>query len=159
MRRLGTMGALMDEYERALNELILIATPATQDLFETILDAETTDEDCRSMQTIMTHVLRAGYAYSAYIRTAFKMDAMDRSQIMKEAITMTTDIDQQLRQMFVYMLETVKEMMHMPENEFGSHRIPVRWDQDYDLEQLLEHAIVHLLRHRRQIEYFYTLAA
>jgi hypothetical protein len=26
------------------------------------------------------------------------------------------------------------------------------WGVPYDLEQLLEHAIVHILRHRRQIE-------
>jgi len=28
------------------------------------------------------------------------------------------------------------------------------WGQLYDVEQLLEHAIVHILRHRRQIERF-----
>jgi len=26
------------------------------------------------------------------------------------------------------------------------------WGENYDFEQLLEHAIVHILRHRRQIE-------
>jgi len=30
----------------------------------------------------------------------------------------------------------------------------VRWGPQYDLEQLLEHAVVHILRHRRQIEKF-----
>ncbi len=30
--------------------------------------------------------------------------------------------------------------------------IQSRWGVRYDLEQLLEHAIVHVLRHRRQIE-------
>jgi hypothetical protein len=31
-------------------------------------------------------------------------------------------------------------------------RFQVRWGPTYDPEMLLEHAIVHLLRHRRQIE-------
>jgi len=31
-------------------------------------------------------------------------------------------------------------------------QIKPRWGQSYDLEQLLEHAIVQVLRHRRQIE-------
>ena len=31
------------------------------------------------------------------------------------------------------------------------------WSVTYDLEQLLEHAIVHVLRHRRQIEKFLLL--
>lgn len=30
----------------------------------------------------------------------------------------------------------------------------VKWGQYYDIEQLVEHAIVHILRHRRQIERF-----
>jgi hypothetical protein len=33
-------------------------------------------------------------------------------------------------------------------------QIPARWGPVYDLEQLLEHMIVHVLRHRRQIERF-----
>ena len=33
-------------------------------------------------------------------------------------------------------------------------KIKVRWGQYYDVEQLFEHAIVHVLRHRRQIERF-----
>jgi hypothetical protein len=28
------------------------------------------------------------------------------------------------------------------------------WGQSYDIKQLMEHAIVHTLRHRRQIERF-----
>jgi len=35
-------------------------------------------------------------------------------------------------------------------------QIRSRWGAVYDLEQLLEHAIVHVLRHRRQIERFLT---
>jgi hypothetical protein len=28
------------------------------------------------------------------------------------------------------------------------------WGQHYDIEQMMEHAIVHVLRHRRQVEKF-----
>ena len=41
----------------------------------------------------------------------------------------------------------------MEEND-PSKKIKVRWGQLYDPEQLMEHAIVHILRHRRQIENF-----
>jgi hypothetical protein len=40
----------------------------------------------------------------------------------------------------------------MTYEEMASIRIAARWGPTYDLEQLLEHAIVHVLRHRRQIE-------
>ncbi|MBP9220547.1 MAG: hypothetical protein KBF42_04135, partial [Chitinophagales bacterium] len=33
-------------------------------------------------------------------------------------------------------------------------KIVSRWGQQYDPEQLLEHAIVHVMRHQRQIERF-----
>ena len=33
-------------------------------------------------------------------------------------------------------------------------KMKVSWGQSYDVEQILEHAIVHVLRHRRQIEWF-----
>jgi len=33
-------------------------------------------------------------------------------------------------------------------------KILSRWGQQYDPEQILEHAIVHVMRHQRQIERF-----
>ncbi|TBO45265.1 hypothetical protein EYS08_00110 [Pedobacter kyonggii] len=33
-----------------------------------------------------------------------------------------------------------------------SKKINTAWGQQYDVEQILEHAIVHILRHRRQIK-------
>jgi hypothetical protein len=42
----------------------------------------------------------------------------------------------------------------MTDEEITAVKMPVRWGPTYDLEQLLEHAIVHILRHRRQVERF-----
>ena len=42
----------------------------------------------------------------------------------------------------------------MKANCFIHKKIVVKWGQTYDPEQLFEHAIVHILRHRRQIERF-----
>jgi hypothetical protein len=42
----------------------------------------------------------------------------------------------------------------MTDEEIMAVSMKVRWGPTYDLEQLLEHAIVHILRHRRQIERF-----
>lgn len=38
--------------------------------------------------------------------------------------------------------------------EIEAIKIDTRWKVTYDFEQLLEHAIVHILRHRRQVENF-----
>ena len=42
----------------------------------------------------------------------------------------------------------------MSDEEIVSVVTHSRWGVRYDLEQLLEHAVVHILRHRRQIEKF-----
>ena len=41
----------------------------------------------------------------------------------------------------------------LEEND-NQKKILTSWGQLYDIEQLFEHAIVHILRHRRQIERF-----
>jgi hypothetical protein len=42
----------------------------------------------------------------------------------------------------------------MTDEEISATVINSGWGVTYDAEQLLEHAIVHVLRHRRQIEKF-----
>ena len=42
--------------------------------------------------------------------------------------------------------------------DMAALQFQVRWGPIYNLEQLLEHAIVHLLRHRRQVGRFLTEA-
>jgi hypothetical protein len=53
-----------------------------------------------------------------------------------------------------YMAETLEGKWEMTDEEVQAVSMKSRWGANYDLEQLLEHAIVHILRHRRQIERF-----
>src|SRR3954471_4077939 len=66
--RSGAVGALMDEYERAAEELTHLVERIPDDEFVRVVDAQTEDEDCRSAQTIMSHVVRSGYGYADYMR-------------------------------------------------------------------------------------------
>src|SRR5829696_6450747 len=77
--RRGAIGALMDEYERAAAELERLIKQIPEDDFVRVVDSETNSDDCRSVQTIMSHVVRAGYGYADYIREQFSM-ASDRPQ-------------------------------------------------------------------------------
>ncbi len=56
--------------------------------------------------------------------------------------------------MLAYTAETLEGRWQMPYEEISSTFIKAGWGPTYDVEQLLEHAIVHVLRHRRQIEKF-----
>ena len=69
--RNGPVGALMDEYERAAGELKTRVKTVSQNNFVKIVHPDTADPACRSIQTIMNHVVRAGYGYANYIRKQF----------------------------------------------------------------------------------------
>ena len=148
--RQGAAGAMMDEYERAAAELVAILNGITDEEFERIRDTNTEDEDCRSIQTIMRHVIRAGYGYAGYMRTfwgrepAVRWDeTVSRSQIQGE-----------MRKMLDYMIETLDSKWGITDKEMTDMKMVVRWGPTFDFEQLFEHAIVHVLRHRRQIDRF-----
>ena len=54
--------------------------------------------------------------------------------------------------MLEYTAQTLEGRWEMKDKEMADIVIDSSWGVRYDLEQLLEHAIVHILRHRRQIE-------
>ena len=57
--------------------------------------------------------------------------------------------------MFAYNEQLFNDYPNIQLEELEPHKkVQVRWGQKYDVEQLFEHAIVHILRHRRQIELF-----
>ena len=67
-RDTGACGALLDEYEKALDELKGLVSEVTPERLIYIVDRITIDNDCRSIQTILTHVVSSGYNYVITIR-------------------------------------------------------------------------------------------
>lgn len=67
-RNNGVVGALLDEYEKSLNELNEVIKDVSDDDLIKIVDPITKDEDCRSIQSILTHVVQSGYTYVVEIR-------------------------------------------------------------------------------------------
>jgi uncharacterized damage-inducible protein DinB len=149
--RTGAVGALLDEYERAAGDLARVLAGLDDGAFSRLRDAETTDEDCRSIQTVMRHVVRAGYGYADYLRSAFSMPS-ERPEVPLAASH--AEAADRLREMLRYTEATLEGRWLMTDEEITAVRVESRWGPVYDLEQLLEHAIVHVLRHRRQIERF-----
>lgn len=148
--RRGGVGALMDEYERATAELRRLVETITEDEFERVADAETASEDCRSVQTVMAHVVGGGYGYADYIRGVYSMpSARPPKQLASRRETLA-----QLDAMLEYTAATLDGKWEMTDEENARAVIHSRWGVTYNLEQLLEHAIVHVLRHRRQVERF-----
>ena len=149
--RPGPLGALVDEYERAAADLERVLASATDEQYQRIVDPDTADEHCRSIQSIMRHVVRAGYGYVNSIRAQhFHMadTAPEPADLGRQAAI------QALRKVVEYTEETFEGRWHMTDQEVCDTMVTTRWGVTTTMEFLMEHAVVHILRHRRQIEKF-----
>ncbi len=148
----GAIGALLDEYEKAMDELFDVIRSIHPDELTCIIDTETKDEDCRSIQTILTHVIRAGYFYTQAIRKN-KGDKVEANESI-----VCDNIDDYiiaLKEMFTYNVALFEAYPNLTlDSQEKSDLVFFQSGQVFDYEQLMEHAIVHILRHRRQIERF-----
>ncbi|HSS52648.1 MAG TPA: DinB family protein [Thermoanaerobaculia bacterium] len=140
----------MDEFERATEELGLLIGELTDDEFQTVCNPEAENEEFRSIQAVVNHVVRAGYGHANYLRVAFSADG---SRVEVPFGTRSESVEQ-LAAMLAYMAATLDGRWEMTDEQIESVEIKSRWGPTYDLEQMLEHVVVHVLRHRRQIERF-----
>ncbi len=147
----GALGALMDEYERASGDLTRILNGITDAKFELLRDTKTQDEHCRSIQTVMSHVVQSGFGYANRMRDAFSLPFEKHPfQILSRNESLN-----QINQVLSYTADTLDGRWHYSDEQISAVQIRSPWGPE-NLEQLLEHAIVHILRHRRQIERFLT---
>ena len=146
--RPGAIGAMMDELERATEELVRVIEPLQKEEYEMVRDRNTRDENCRSIQSIVSHVVSAGYGYANYIRKEVSLGFMPYT---KRPLPQEESL-KGIREMLEYTSATLEGRWVMTDEEIQSIAVDSNWVVRYDMEQLLEHAIVHVLRHRRQIE-------
>ena len=144
--RIGPLGALTDEYEKVLIGFKEMLSTLSDDQFIRVFDVNET-LDFQSIRNITFHVVRSGYVYSNYIRKYYKEKCIDpdfQFETVAEAI-------QNLDLMFAYAVATFENKWHFKDDDLMKARITTSWTT-YDLEAICEHAIVHVLRHKRQIE-------
>jgi uncharacterized damage-inducible protein DinB len=151
-RENGAVGALLDEYERAIQDLKTVLDTVTNDELITIVDTETNDDDCRSIQTILSHVVRSGYGYAIYVR---QKQGENVAFVNRKKLDNAHDYKAALDKMFDYNVQLFADYPNLQLEEFDNDKkVHTAWGQVFDIDQLFEHAIVHILRHRRQIERF-----
>lgn len=142
--RKGQNGAIMDIYERAINEFQSIIQNISLDIYQ----REFSKEILNSIQNIVLHVIKDGYVYANYYRKRFKEEFIEDIEIKysspEEAI-------ESLNKMFQYSIDTLANKWDMSDAEMMNTLIKTSWSI-YDLESLWEHAIVHIYRHKRQIK-------
>lgn len=149
----GAIAALLDEYERALHDLIRVISPLSLQQLAQIRDSKTHDPDCISIQSVLSHVVHSGYGYTVYMENHL---GFATTRPAKALLNSSREYVSQLEDMFAYcrkFFHNHQDGLQIEEND-PAKKIRTNWGQLYDIEQLMEHAIVHILRHRRQIERF-----
>ncbi len=150
MNRPGAVGALLDIYEQAMTEFKEVIKEIPDHVLALVNDPDTNDENCKSIQSILSHVVHSGYGYAVYINN-LKGDQIQRPDKIFHLTIKDYLLD--LDKVFAFTEQVFKEIedaeLEEPDN---SLKIKTGWGQLYDIEQLTEHTIVHILRHKRQIE-------
>ena len=152
MYRKGAAGALLHVYEHAIAELTELIAAIPDQALTVIIDPHTNDENCRSFQAILTHVVHAGFGYAVNIHQLKEKAARRPEKVVRLAIH---DYIMDLQQVFAYTEAVLKDIQDSELEQLDNAlKIRTSWGQFYDIEQMMEHAIVHVLRHKRQIEKF-----
>jgi uncharacterized damage-inducible protein DinB len=155
----GGFGAVMDEYARAAAELCRVVEAVPPARFVEVVDG---GSQLPTMQAICGHVVQAAYGHAGYIRKALGIAAGERPRGQELVPERPERLRPLLAAALRYTEATVAGLRADPAfaaEEVSSILFPVNWGPVYDPEGMIEHGIVHLLRHRRQIERLLTVAA
>ena len=148
--RQGAVGALLDIYEQAISDLKKTIEDIPDDALTIITDLQTTDENCKSIQAILSHVVHAGYGYATSIHN---LKGHNLTRPAKTFHLSIKEYAEDLTSVFAFTENVFKEIKEDELEQLDdSLKIKTSWGQLYDIEQITEHAIVHVLRHKRQIE-------
>ena len=98
------------------------------------------------------HVIGAAHRYAHYIRKRRGTDFIERFETDPTRVRSSKDVRPLLTEAILFTESTVEPLLDMSEKEVLALSFTVRWGPTYDPEMILEHAICHLLRHRRQLE-------
>lgn len=144
---------LLAEYRRVLDEMKACVADLKPVELARVADPATSNKDCVSIRSVLTHVVHCGENYNFLIRRHRGSDEKRRPP--RRYFDTAAEYAAELDGLYTGTVETLGPLTdrHMAAYD-PSRKIVTHWGQYYDVEQLLEHAIVHVMRHRRQIEGF-----
>ena len=109
---------------------------------------QTDDPSYQSAEHLGGHVFRAARGYLTWIGECVK-----RPVVGLDADTDSVSIARKGRSFIDAVLEAWRrELASLEGPELMQGTYKSRWGQDYNIEQMLEHAVVHPMRHRIQLE-------
>jgi uncharacterized damage-inducible protein DinB len=145
--RPGGLGAMIDLYEDEIRDFLGFFHTINTEAY--LLERPEQTEYLRSIQMIMRHIIRAAYGYANGIRSALGEPLTTEQPVELES---PEEAARSLEEAFRYTEEGLLDKWGMTEEELDKTSMMATWGVPYSLEQMLEHAIVHIMRHKRQIQ-------
>ena len=146
----GPFGALMDEYARAAEDFCRVVE--SFDLARFDAERPSDNPNTVSPRAICLHVIGGSHRYAHYIRKARGIDFVERYEPDPAQLHSPLEVRALLTEGIRLTEETVEPLLNAADQEIQALSFAVRWGPRYDPEMILEHAVCHLLRHRRQLE-------
>jgi hypothetical protein len=140
----------MDEYARAAEDFWRVVEGFDPARFASERASNT--PTTISPRAICVHVCGGAHRYAHYIRKARGVDFVERYEMDPSRVGSPQDVRGLLAEAIIFTEATVEPLLHATEEEIQAISFTVRWGPRYDPEMMLEHAVCHLLRHRRQLE-------
>jgi uncharacterized damage-inducible protein DinB len=140
--------AFIEEYKKAAKEYCTVLDKFSQANFEKKIGFHTKGPDCTSIKSITYHVLQAGYGYVGHVNSMSNVECYEYDRKIESPQVGITELNKMLR----FTETSFSAIWDKTNTELETWRFKTRWKETYSFEQLMEHAIVHILRHRRQIE-------
>jgi hypothetical protein len=140
----------MDEYARAAGDFCGVVESFDPARF--VAERASNNPSTVSPHAICVHVCGAAHRYAHYIRKARGVDFVDRYELDPSRLASPQDVRGLLAEAIIMTESTVEPLLGATEKEIQALSFPVRWGPRYDPEMIVEHAVCHLLRHRRQLE-------
>jgi hypothetical protein len=140
----------MDEYARAAEDFCRAVERFDPARFD--VERPSNTPTTISPAAICLHVIGGAHRYAHYIRKARGIDFVERYEPDPARLHSPRDVRALLAEGILLMEETVEPLLNATQEEILGLSFTVRWGPRYDPEMILEHAVCHLLRHRRQLE-------
>jgi hypothetical protein len=138
--------ALVDELDRAFLEFSEIAREIPREVYDVPVPG-----DEGSVRAILGHVVEAGYAHVRYIVA----NCGGREAQPRFPSPVRLDDPETWTAAFMDVGRFARESLADVPDAALEKRFVTRWGQDYDGEQMLEHAACHPGRHARQLRRFF----
>lgn len=113
-----------------------------------VLLPETSDPDYESMETLLVHVLRSAGGYMRWICQKLELGDPQIGQVP------TADkIEKEAEKYMEHLFERWRiQLISIKEEKFFGEVYKSNWGVDYCIEAMLEHAVMHPIRHEFQLK-------